>query len=105
VIHIGNYYFNDITSPQISPQPGSSPTLELRQDLTAGLHRLILMRPVGGHIYLILYTEDVGVTYNDGRDRPILEAGLNMLVPTLGELQMAGWTVSIALTGAVDQKH
>jgi hypothetical protein len=105
MIHIGDYYFKDITAAQTSTQPSSSPTHELRQDFTAGLRRLVILRPIGGHVSLNLYTEDLWVAYNDRRNWPILKAGLSMLIPTLGELQMARWTVSITLTGADDQKH
>jgi hypothetical protein len=102
-IHIDDYYFDDIMTLRVPRPPGSPLAHELRQDFSMGLRHLTTARPINGHISLTLYTEDLGVASEEGNYRPILETGLTMLLPTLGELQKNGWKIRLDLTGALNR--
>jgi hypothetical protein len=88
--NIDSHYFDDITTAQSPRTAGSSLARERREDLSVGFRRLITPKPVGAHLNITLYTEDMGTAYKEGLGVPILETGLDMLLPILGELQKMG---------------
>jgi hypothetical protein len=97
--NIDSHYFDDITAAQRPRTAGSSLTRERREDLSVDFRRLITPKPVGAYLNITLYTEDMGTAYKEGLGVPILETGLDMLLPILGELQKVGWEISLILTG------